>query len=319
MLISVIIPAFNVENYISKAIESVLKQSYEEIELVIVDDGSTDNTGAIVDSYSSIDCRVIAVHQKNAGASAARNVGLDICKGLYVYFLDADDYLSIDYLKNIYPYLEKGRYSLICTPYNVLTNKTVNQMCLGEKTTLEKKEALEELFLYKRICWAPFACFYKRDAIFNIRFIHKIKFGEDLYFKYQVIKNSKNDLLYVPISGHYYDTTRINSATNSYSITKKIDELDVIRRIMEESPDFKSLLYCKLYLPKTINYALHVGFNLDENDDLICKKIRKQLINSIFKILLKRKVGLKTKIKLFLVFMPKFLRAYFWGNNRIFK
>ena len=138
MLISVIIPAFNVENYISKAIESVLKQSYEEIELVIVDDGSTDNTGAIVDSYSSIDCRVIAVHQKNAGASAARNVGLDICKGLYVYFLDADDYLSIDYLKNIYPYLEKGRYSLICTPYNVLPNKTVKQMCVGEKPTLEK-------------------------------------------------------------------------------------------------------------------------------------------------------------------------------------
>ena len=100
-LISVIVPVYNVAQYLNEAIESVINQTYEKLEIILVDDGSTDSSGKICDGFLSKDTRIKVIHQVNKGLSAARNAGLDICKGEYISFLDPDDAFCIDMLEKM--------------------------------------------------------------------------------------------------------------------------------------------------------------------------------------------------------------------------
>lgn len=96
VMISVIVPVFNTENYLKKCIDSILQQTYQDIELIIVDDGSTDNSFFICKEYERKDRRVKVIHKENGGQGSARNVGLDVCKGEYIIFVDSDDYILPD-------------------------------------------------------------------------------------------------------------------------------------------------------------------------------------------------------------------------------
>ena len=106
-LISVIVPVYNVEKYLPQCLNSIINQTYKNIEVVLVDDGSTDDSGNICEEYKKNDERIIVVHQKNSGLSAARNVGIEISTGEYITFIDSDDYISPDYIENLYSALEQ--------------------------------------------------------------------------------------------------------------------------------------------------------------------------------------------------------------------
>ena len=108
-MISVIIPLYNVEQYLSDCIESVLAQTYTDFELILVDDGSTDNCGAICDAYKRRDKRVVVVHQNNQGVASTRNTGIALAKGEYIAFVDSDDIVHADYLNSLYHALQKSR------------------------------------------------------------------------------------------------------------------------------------------------------------------------------------------------------------------
>ena len=97
MKISVIIPAYNVENYIEKCIESVINQTFRNIEIIVIDDGSTDGTTSIIRRYSKKDRRIVPIYKKNSGVSDSRNIGIDKFTGDYVFFLDSDDWIDEDY------------------------------------------------------------------------------------------------------------------------------------------------------------------------------------------------------------------------------
>ena len=124
-IVSVIIPVYNVESYIHRCVDSVLNQSFTDLEIILVDDGSPDNCPAICDEYAVKDCRVQVIHQENNGLSAARNAGLDRASGKYIYFVDSDDYIDKTLLATIVPYMRKG-YDLVAFSYvrfNVLALK----------------------------------------------------------------------------------------------------------------------------------------------------------------------------------------------------
>ena len=112
-LISVIIPVYNVESYLRECVESVINQTYENLEIILVDDGSTDSSGEICDEYLDKDSRITVIHQKNGGLSAARNAGLDACEGDYVYFLDSDDYIDSNALSSLIDIAEKEKSDIV--------------------------------------------------------------------------------------------------------------------------------------------------------------------------------------------------------------
>lgn len=102
-LVSVVVPVYNVEKYIARCIESILSQTYQNLELILVDDGSPDNSGKICDTYAEKDRRILVIHQENAGVSKARNAGIDLAKGEYLFFVDSDDWIEPEHIRTLLP------------------------------------------------------------------------------------------------------------------------------------------------------------------------------------------------------------------------
>ena len=112
-VVSVIIPVYNVEKYLEECIDSVLAQTYQNIEIILVDDGSTDSSGLICDRYAEKNTNISVIHQKNSGLSAARNSGLNKANGDYIYFLDSDDYISADAIEKLFSIAENDKSDIV--------------------------------------------------------------------------------------------------------------------------------------------------------------------------------------------------------------
>ena len=106
-LVSIIVPVYNVDKYLERCVNSIIQQSYRNLEIILVDDGSTDNSGTICDTYKEKDDRIIVIHKENGGLSDARNAGIKIFTGEYVTFIDSDDYVSLDMISYMMLVLEK--------------------------------------------------------------------------------------------------------------------------------------------------------------------------------------------------------------------
>ena len=112
-LVSVIIPAYHIEDYIGRCLDSIISQTYKNLELIVVDDGSRDRTGEILDDYVKKDPRMKVVHKKNGGLASARNAGLTIAKGEYIVFVDSDDWIELNMLEELLEKANNGNYDFI--------------------------------------------------------------------------------------------------------------------------------------------------------------------------------------------------------------
>ena len=137
-LISVIVPVYKVEAYLPACVDSILAQTFSDFELILVDDGSPDACGAICDSYAHMDSRIRVVHQKNGGLSAARNAGLDAAIGKYVTFVDSDDVIMQDYLRELYLAITKNDAEVACCKF---------QNFEGDKPDAESTESISEIHI----------------------------------------------------------------------------------------------------------------------------------------------------------------------------
>lgn len=124
---SIIIPIFNCEKYIEKCINSILIQTFKDFELILVDDGSTDNSGKICDFFADKDNRIKVIHKKNAGVSEARNEGINIASGEYITFVDADDWLEQNAYKTIYEKIKENNVDMLIFNYNIAKNCKINK------------------------------------------------------------------------------------------------------------------------------------------------------------------------------------------------
>ena len=126
-LLSIITPVFNVEAYLDRCVRSILSQSYHEIELILIDDGSTDGSSFLCDEWATMDHRIVVMHIKNGGASSARNVGIEIAKGDYLTFVDADDFIASDtYQVNMDYLVQHQEVDILQFPYcNYISDKEI--------------------------------------------------------------------------------------------------------------------------------------------------------------------------------------------------
>ena len=145
-LVSIIVPVYKVEQYLKRCMDSVLNQTYKNIEVILVNDGSPDNCPALCDEYAKIDSRVRVIHKENGGLSSARNVALDIMKGDYVFFVDSDDWLALDTLEVLSEYLEND-YDMISVQRTYLTEEKVVEKGDKNAKEMDVSQYIYETFL----------------------------------------------------------------------------------------------------------------------------------------------------------------------------
>ncbi|MDY6045843.1 MAG: glycosyltransferase family 2 protein, partial [Anaerobutyricum sp.] len=141
--ISMIVPVYQVEKYIAQCIESVINQTFHDFELILIDDGSKDNSGKICDSYAEKDNRIRVIHTENKGAAAARNMGLEQASGRYITFLDGDDYLAENMLERLYEVIDGSEYDVVvCDFLNLLPDEKENFIVHLQDMEINGREVL---------------------------------------------------------------------------------------------------------------------------------------------------------------------------------
>lgn len=200
MKISVIVPIYNAESTINRCVDSILEQSYNEFELILVNDGSKDHSGDICDEYARKDSRIKVIHKANGGVSSARNAGLYAASGEYITFIDSDDYIGREYL------LLLSKYDFDLTISGLIINGEAKYPDKFEKYCYNDFDRFLNLYCTKSYIRAPWAKLFKNQIIKNhkIKFDDKLRWGEDYIFVLEYLKYC-NNLALLPFALYNYD------------------------------------------------------------------------------------------------------------------
>ena len=223
-IISIIAPVYNVEYYLGYCIDSILSQKFDDYELLLIDDGSTDGSSAICDEYATKDSRVRVFHKENGGLSSARNYGIDRAKGEYVIFVDSDDYWNdINALGHLYETAKVYNADVVRGEYiSIDENGDRIKTITKNKKDIELKLLDSATFYTNAICGENFSWLYlfKRNAVGQLRFDEKRKFQEDIDFNIKFF-STPHKCVYTSHSFYTYRKRR-----NSIVTTPKIENLE---------------------------------------------------------------------------------------------
>ena len=307
MLISVIVPVYNVEKYLSKCVESILAQTYKDLEIILVDDGSPDNCGAMCDEYAKRDSRVRVIHKENGGVSSARNLGIDAAHGEYICFVDSDDWIETDYFEEAVPLLEKKRPK--CLLNNYVTDDGAGKITCKFLPSMEIEMNAEKTFREMatgcHFGWQPFASFYEANGCKNVRFPTNIIYGEDLSFNFHFTQKNPGLYIYQRIAKYHY-FTRPGSAVTGYSIFQKMDILKVFETVMEEAePETRELILRKKYAPRLISYYIRGMKSADARDREAAQILKKKISQHFVSFVRCPKLSFVMKSKAAICLMPE--------------
>lgn len=224
-LISIIVPVYNVEKYLNKCVNSIINQTYKNIEIILVNDGSTDRSGHICDELSKLDHRIVVYHKENGGLSDARNYGVKRANGEYIGFVDSDDYVSNDMYQYLYEIIERENADVAeCNFYLVYQDAIRQYFKEYYYEVLDKQEYLKEYLLmnkvYGAVCWKLIKSEVAKKLEFPIG-----KFYEDAFYHLELIKIAEKYVL--SSKSKYYYLMRGNSITNSKFNEKHMDNIEI--------------------------------------------------------------------------------------------
>lgn len=240
-LISIIVPVFNVEDYLEKCLSSLLIQTYRNLQIILIDDGSTDSSGKICDRYRARDERIVLYHLENKGVSEARNYGLDRAAGKYVFFVDSDDFLEYQAIETLYTEMKNNDVDLVECSYfkNYIEKK---EEVIHPRAKISGQTAVRSLLLWDGyltpFCWDKL---YIKDKIRDLRFDSNLKIGEDALFVYEYLLKCDNVLVTEKTMCNY--RIREDSAIGNVYTRKKMDSVRAAERISTICKD-RNVMYC---------------------------------------------------------------------------
>lgn len=305
VILSIIVPIYNVEKYLRNCIDSILNQTFEEFELILVNDGSPDLSLEICREYEKKDERIIVVDKENGGLSDARNVGIDIAKGKYIGFVDSDDWVEKSMYETLVYILEKYNADIAQCEYIRAENENIkkkNEDKIVEKC-FDRELALDNLYneltVSTVVAWNKI---YKRELFDNIRY-PKGKLHEDEFTTYKLIDRA-NKIAYINKKLYYYRDTP-NSIVNSEYNIRRLDYFEALEERMRyfEKQENKKIVaktivmyYFRLVecyyrdkninekeeLQKIINNKLKVAYKTLMNNNQI--KIRSKIRGTFFRV-----------------------------------
>ena len=232
-MISVIVPVYNVEAYLERCIKSILSQTYNDFELILVDDGSNDESGKICDKYASHNVTVI--HQNNLGVSCARNVGIENSKGDYLIFIDSDDWLDNNMFKQMSAFI--GKSDLIVCSYYKAVETDQGKFDFFEFPSWKDlnnpffaNNPYYDVFVNGGTLWNKLI---RRNVINDSRFEIGCVYGEDTLFLSKIIKNVKTAVV-IPFPLYYYYVNRSGNVVSSKIDDRFLNYIDNMRKIYDE-------------------------------------------------------------------------------------
>lgn len=308
-LISVVVPIYNVEKYLKRCLDSIINQSYKNLEIILVDDGSPDLCGNICDSYENIDSRIKVIHQKNKGLSGARNAGINIATGTFIIFIDSDDYIDTKMIEKLFKNLIDTKSDIsICGFYQIQESEIDNFNPLAETIylkKLDKKKCLSELLFHKCgidiVTWNKL---YRRTLFENIVFPEG-KIYEDFATIPYIIEKATNGIC-VTNEKLYYYIQRSGSINANSKFNKNIyhmqENLEIMNNFIQENHND---LYLKI-IPGILFFNIIVvneffKYNLQKENKKIIKDFSKKVRKNLFNIICCNKLYFSQKIKLLLM------------------
>ncbi|RSJ08076.1 glycosyltransferase family 2 protein [Streptococcus mitis] len=242
--ISVIVPVYNVEAYLERCVESILKQTYTNFELILINDGSTDSSGQICDDLA-YQCENIKVyHIENAGVSNARNTGIQLATGAWITFVDSDDFVTKDYLATLASAVEGENVGFVIAPLHHIKNGIVTDLppYSGRKELWSTEETMKELLMTTKTSFFPVAKLFNRDLLAEEKFNTDYHLAEDALFLTELLLKTRCSSVFIDKPIYYYDH-REGSATTSVN-RYVFDTIEVYKNIIAQvSQVFPNLKY----------------------------------------------------------------------------
>ena len=270
-LISIIVPVYNVELYLNRCIESLVQQTYKYLEIILVDDGSSDECPDICDKWSEKDTRIHVIHKTNGGLSSARNAGLAVSNGEYIAFVDSDDWIHTEFIEHLYMAIKKYNVNMAaCDIRYVYAENLVEERSKSLVKVYSTEKALETLVngeIFRAVVWNKL--YHKgllKGEVFEVGRYH-----EDEFFTYRIMAKT-NNIAYVDEKLYYY-FQRQGSIMNSISY-KHLDALDAYLERIEYFENHYPKLYKidKMRFCTACIYFYQETVNLNEKERSECKK-----------------------------------------------
>lgn len=266
ILVSIIIPVYNIKNYLNECVESVINQSYKNIEIIIVDDGSSDGSNKICDFFKQKDNRIKVFHKKNGGLSDARNYGMNRCSGEYICFIDGDDAIPQKYVENLLIPAVNNNADMAITDAIVFESSR-RKIDYGTEPICEiwgSEECMKEMLIANKCGHSAWGKLYKKEIWNDIKFPEG-KLYEDYLTLYRVVAKC-NKIIFLSTPMYYY-RKRGDSIMNSRVSEKKLSIVeiseDVTKYICEYSEDLITYAVYRqtVILLKTMDEIISLGLN----------------------------------------------------------
>lgn len=275
-LVTIIIPVYKVEKYLKKCINSVITQTYSNLEIILVDDGSTDHCGEICDAFAEKDTRIKVIHKANGGLSDARNAGIDVMNGLYVVFIDSDDWVSKYYVENLYRAVKEGKTKLSTSWFIEVDegDEAIPEAKVSRETeVLTAHDCLYRLFRQDGVEMSAWGKMYHRDLFENLRYPER-KLYEDIPVTYRAIDLAEKVSVIKCVD--YYYLQRENSIQYQKFNSNKMDAIVHMQELYEfvekKYPDLRKAAVCR-YFSTVCNLLFQVDNDSKKEKEILWKKI----------------------------------------------
>ena len=308
-LISVIVPVYNVQDYLKNCIESILHQSYTNIELILINDGSQDNSPKICDEFKENDRRAIVVHKENGGQSSARNVGLKTATGNFVCFVDSDDWInSNNFFEIIVSVFLKNNVDIVEYDFSSFDSKTNVPANLIKAKTENKlyRENREETLgrIIKKGLFAVWPRVYKKDILSNLTF-NENKVAEDVYYTLSIFQNQV-DSIYIkqPFYNYRPNFNGVSRGIYTKNHFESIRASEYLVKQMEEKEDAElRIMAYEHFLKKLLTHYSRINYNKTIDSDYVLRREIKNLISQYYPKINNKKLLLRvaklTPVKVF--------------------
>ncbi len=241
LLVSVIVPVYKTEKYLDKCIESIVTQTYKNLEIILVEDGSPDSCPAICDEWAEKDNRIKVIHKENGGVSSARNIALDISSGDYIIFVDSDDYIDSDMIDIMVRKATEFSADIVSVGF-MYENCEAQINNFDDSQKIYKNNEIIYNFIKDDIRPEVWAKMIKKSVIGNIRFSPDFGYAEDLLFNYYIFKKCKM-FVSIPDKKYHYVQNSCNSSTTDYITHARANSYKVFEEVLSDCKNNREL-YC---------------------------------------------------------------------------